>query len=335
MNSKRPKFPPMRGVPPTIEQRAIADLMLDHSYQRNADARLIEDIASTWDWRLCAPLTVSRRGSPPVFFVIDGQHRLEAARLRGDIPYLPCIISSFETVEEEAGLFVAVNRKRKAPTALETFKAELVAGDEKALQIHRLITEAGLIVAPHGNHIAWKPLMISSIQGVRNAITRHGEKVALDALTDVARAFPTEVLQYGGRILAGLYLLRAKPPEGFSGDAFRTFLGGVSHVSWNAAMLRRQAKEGEAADTAMQNAIGSAWLRWKRGLPEFSPSATPLPAEPINPPPPGIAPPKAIATKPSFTEQLARVASGVPIANNEPIRRPDPYTGGSSAGDII
>lgn len=327
----KPDYPPARGVPPTIEQRPIAELMLDHSYQRDADRRLVEGIAAAWDWRLCAPLTVSRRGSPPQFFVIDGQHRLEAAKLRSDIQFLPCIISSFETVEEEASLFVAVNRKRKAPSALETFKAELVAGDEKALQIHRLIIEAGLQVAAHGNFLGWKPLQISSIQDVRNAIARYGEKVAGAALGDVAAAWPTEVLQFGGRILAGLYLLHANPPENFDHAAFRDMLGGLNHVSWHAAMLRRQAKEGEMPETAMHRAIASAWARWRAGgstaqpqRPTIAtpPAATPVPA---SPPPP----------RPSFEEQLERVKSGAGLADNRPVRKADPETtGGSSAGFI-
>jgi Holliday junction resolvase RusA-like endonuclease len=60
------------------------DLNVDHAYQRMAEEpsskRLIRHIAENWDWRLCAPLTVSDRAPPePGLYVIDGQHRLAAA----------------------------------------------------------------------------------------------------------------------------------------------------------------------------------------------------------------------------------------------------------------
>lgn len=233
--------------------------MVDHAYQRPADRRIIDSIARTWDWRLCAPLTVSRRGSPPQFYVIDGQHRLEAAKLRGDIQYLPCIISSFETVEEEAGLFVQVNRKRRPPNALETFKAELAAGDEKSCQIMRLIAGAGLSVATTTNPSSWKPLQIAAIQGVRSAIFRHGEHVAVAALEDLASCWPEEPLQYGGRILLGLYRIYAAPPAGFEREIFRAMLRRRTNQDWHRDMVRRIAKFGETPESAAHYTIADAW----------------------------------------------------------------------------
>lgn len=216
MAKDKAPFPPPRGTLPSIEWRAPGELEVDRSYQRSAEAedsqRMIRAIAQNWDWRLCAPLTVSRRSDPPAFFVIDGQHRLEAAKLRGDIQFLPCIISSFDSIAEEASCFVSVNTARKRVTPLDTFRAQLAAGDGRAVQVMAVIDAAGLSLAPHGNHISWRPRQIACVAGVRNAVARHGEAVAGAALADLAAAFPDEPLQYAGRILAGLYPLHASPP---------------------------------------------------------------------------------------------------------------------------
>lgn len=252
---KAKEFAPPRGNPPSIENRAIAELAVDSSYQRMPNPRAVEAIAANWDWRLCAPLTVSRRGDPATLYVIDGQHRLEAAKLRGDIPYLPCIVSIFGSMAEEAGCFVEVNTKRQRVTPLETFRAELAAGDPKAVQVSRLVSDAGLTIAPHTNIIAWKPGMIGAIGGIKGAIFRHGEQVAADALRDVAIAFPREVQQFSGRILAALYAIRAKPHPRFDAGHLRKILAGRRQGSWNAAMLRRQAKHGETQQSAMEYAI--------------------------------------------------------------------------------
>lgn len=257
------KFNPARGAPPSIEWQGLDNLMVDRSYQRTTEAAdsqgLIRRMAADWDWRLCAPLTVSRRVEPAGLYVIDGQHRLEAARLRGDIPHLPCIISTFGSVAEEAGCFVAVNSSRRRVTPLDTFRAQLASGDPKAVQISELIYGAGLSIAKHGNHIGWKPGQISCIAGVRNSLSRHGPAPTRQALEAVAFAWADEVLQYAGRILAGLYPIMAAPPEGFDRDRFLQVLKGWKQTEWFAAMLRRQARHGELPESAMQHAMLDAW----------------------------------------------------------------------------
>lgn len=59
------KLQPIKGQPPSIEWRPLADLHVDEAYQRtmtgDESRRIIRAIAAEFDWRLCAPLTVSRR----------------------------------------------------------------------------------------------------------------------------------------------------------------------------------------------------------------------------------------------------------------------------------
>lgn len=250
-------FNAVRGAPPSIEFKPVADLEVDDAYQRSAEEgssrSLIRAIAQDWDWRLCAPLTVSRRDGR--FFVIDGQHRMEAAKLRGDISFLPCIVSSFDTLAEEAGCFVQVNTRRRQVTPLETFKAELAAGDPAAVKINKIITDAGLSVAKHGNPTAWKPGQISALGGVRGAMTRIGEQATQRALADLAQAFPTEVLRYSGRILPALYAMHGDQRRKVDRERLRAALARRDQAGWFAAMIQRQAKFGEMADSAMTYAI--------------------------------------------------------------------------------
>ena len=84
-------FPPPAGQLPVLQYCMPAQLAVDAAYQRSIETqesqRLIARIARGWDWRLCQPLVVSLRADRQLY-VVDGQHRLEAARLRGDIPHL-------------------------------------------------------------------------------------------------------------------------------------------------------------------------------------------------------------------------------------------------------
>lgn len=261
---KSPEFNPIRGAPPSIEWIKVEDLQVDLTYQRSAEAsdsqRIIKAIALDWDWRLCAPLTVSRRTEPRGFYVIDGQHRLEAARRRGDIDYLPCIISTFDTLAEEAGCFVAVNTRRKQVSTLDTFRAALAAEDEKAVLIHAVITGAGLVLAKHTNTASWKPREYSAVQGIRGAIFRHGEAVARAAIGDVAHAFRGEPLRYAATIANALFTLHATPPAGFDAARFRSeVLPSKRQLGWVNEALKRQARYGEMRDSAMLWVLTDAW----------------------------------------------------------------------------
>jgi hypothetical protein len=252
-------FPPARGVPPSIEWQAVANLAVDPKYQRVAEKAVYARIASEWDWRLCAPLTISRRLDPAGLFVIDGQHRLEAARLRGDIPHLPCIISTFADLAEEAACFVDVNTKRRRISALDTFRAQLAACDPAVIRVDQLVRRSGLKIARHTNWQNWKAREISCVGGVKSALARYPEGVVSAALATIVVAWPDEPLQYSGRILQGLYPLIASPPAGFDLARFQRMVAGRKQSEWFAAMLRRQAKHGELPETAMYFALLDAW----------------------------------------------------------------------------
>lgn len=150
-----PAFNPPRGRRPVLQNCALGELAVDPAYQRGLDngssRALIAAIARDWDWGLCQPLVVARRidDGAEQLFVVDGQHRLAAARLRGDIGDLPCVVVSYGDAGGEAQAFVALNSRRRPLAALDLFRAALAAGDPEAATIDRLVTRAGLRLAPH------------------------------------------------------------------------------------------------------------------------------------------------------------------------------------------
>ncbi|MDT7527796.1 hypothetical protein OVY29_03850 [Sphingopyxis sp. SE2] len=209
------------GAPPIIEWVAPRDLSVDPSYQRSIDnaasRRLIASIAASFDWRLFSSLIVSARpdGSR---VIIDGQHRWAAAVRRGDLTHLPCCSFSYPTPEDEARMFITANRARKPMNRLDDFYAALAAADEDALEIHRLVTEAGLTVARSMAVNARKPGEISFTSSIAAGLRRHGEAVVSAALTSMAEAFDGESVAQGSSVFNALVLLFAEPPQGFDPD---------------------------------------------------------------------------------------------------------------------
>lgn len=216
-------YPPVLGTPPSIEWVSISDLLVDGDYQRSIEndtsRRLIASIAAHWDWRLCMPLAVSRRHDGR--YVIDGQHRMAAAKLRPDIPHLPCCIAAYDGPADEAAMFVAANRARKAISRLDDFHAALVAGDEDAIEVNRIVEAAGLRVSRHTRSQAWIPGEVAFTSSIAAVLGKHGEDLVLDALSAMANAFAGQIMSSGAPVFAGLTRILVRPPEGL--DRARLF----------------------------------------------------------------------------------------------------------------
>lgn len=222
------RWPKAKGMPPSIENRNPDELNIDDSYQRSTDTgasqTLIKKIASNWDWRMCMPLVVSKRDDGSLW-VLDGQHRLAAAQLRGDISFLPCCVGVYGGVADEAAMFVAMNRQRRAMNRLDDFHAAIASGDDEAQQIANLITEAGFTVSRKTGSQSWVPGEVAFTTAIAKVLRKHGAAVCTRALTTMAEAFPDEVLNAGASMFMALTKLDVAPPDPFDPDRlFRTLL---------------------------------------------------------------------------------------------------------------
>ncbi|NJC33899.1 hypothetical protein GGR88_001373 [Sphingomonas jejuensis] len=261
------QFSPIKGAPPTIEWLSTDALRIDESYQRSIAGRdsqaIIRTIAAGWDWRLCTPLAVSRRRPladehVASHFVIDGQHRLEAAKLRGDIMHLPCIVNSFADAAEEASLFVDVNMRRRRVTPLDTFRAAMIAGDALALEAAALIDGAGLSLPRVSSPSGWAPNELGQVGTVMKGLRRNGRDITAAALAHVAEAFPDEKLEQAGRILDGLFMIYADPPAGFDSDRLFQTLLRFDQQQWAALAMNRIAATSDGWPMAMRMVIVDA-----------------------------------------------------------------------------
>lgn len=200
------KLKPVIGAPPAPQFVAIGDLKVDDTYQRSieggASRKLIVKIAEGWDWRLCLPLIVSRRRGE--FYVIDGQHRMEAARLRGDIAHMPVVIFDFDAPEAEADLFIAANRSRRPMSKLDDHHAAVIAGDKKALAINEAVAAAGLTVGRIQAWQYWKPGEVVFISAIHRLMHTQGKEVVTQALRIIGKAFAGQILVGVGSIFDAL-----------------------------------------------------------------------------------------------------------------------------------
>lgn len=248
------------GKPPTLEWIATSDLCIDPVYQRVTEGvqskRIIRAMVHQWDWRLCLPLSVSRRANDELL-VVDGQHRLIGARERGDIAHLPCVISSHANAAEEARTFVALNQQRQRLSQGDIFRASLASGDEEAQATLYLIEKSGLSLAAHSNWTAWKPGQIFCAPAITKARKQYGDGIVGSALTVLSRAYPDEPLRFAGTLLPALYPVfqgRAKI-AGFDPECFQEAVSSVDQQGWldeaSVIRVREQCSRREALITAL------------------------------------------------------------------------------------
>lgn len=261
------KVNPVLGSPPTMDWKKIDELLIDPIYQRSIDSgasqALIRKIAINWNWDLCQPLAISRR-SDGSFAIVDGQHRAEAARKRGDIAELPCVISDYASASKEAAAFVAINQMRRPLNALELFKAAVAAEETEALAILSAITDAGLRLANHNNYTVWKVGDISNIGGIQSTFRRKGENVLRVALSSMALAWPNKILQYCGSVFPGFVAIAVDELRlGASQDKIIKELSDIASTYSQADWRRRgetlAAENGGGRGQAMASVFRSAW----------------------------------------------------------------------------
>lgn len=133
----------MQDTPGALRWVKKGDLQVDHTYQRNANEMKLIAIAKDWSWVACGAIVVADREG--VLFVVDGQHRVLAARKRSDIAELPCLVFKTHEVKQEAKGFLVAQTQRRPVTSVEKFRALVVVEDRAALLVQELLDQAGKV----------------------------------------------------------------------------------------------------------------------------------------------------------------------------------------------
>lgn len=182
------------------------DIQVDHAYQRNVNDAKVMAIARDWSWIACGSIVVAERGG--VYFAVDGQHRVWAARKRSDISELPCLVFKTDEAKQEAKGFLAAQTQRRPITSVEKFRALVTVEDPAAKLVQELLNSTGH--APGGGQNA----MSVKCVGV---MIKHA---AADAET-LCNVWPliaavSEGRAVHARLIEGLMYIEKRMPEGES-----------------------------------------------------------------------------------------------------------------------
>ena len=153
-------------------------LELDHAYQRTETGNA-NKLAENWDDTACEFLLVSFRDGK--FYVIDGQHRMIAAKING-IKSLPCVILTGLTRSEEARRFSVQGVGRKVLTPTDTFKANIECGNKDYkevatdMEIKRICDKYGVVITKSNFNLEHNQKRLRSINRSRLIVNGNGSE---------------------------------------------------------------------------------------------------------------------------------------------------------------
>lgn len=131
------------GDSPELIWVNVAQLVIDNDYQREISAfgwKMINKIADGFNWSMFSPIIVAHHTALR-FALIDGQHRVHAALLRG-ITEVPAMLVH-ASIAEQALAFASSNNNRVQVSKHQVYKASLAAGEGWAIAARDIASRAG------------------------------------------------------------------------------------------------------------------------------------------------------------------------------------------------
>jgi hypothetical protein len=175
----------------------VDQITIDTRYQRELDQKRAAAMAKSIDMDRIGVPVVARRPDGK-YVVLDGQHRISALNQAGlGTQQILCEVHEGLNLIEEAALFLKLNGGRTAVRTYDKWRAELVAKVPVALEIHKIVTDAGLRITKNtGTNCI---MAIDAIRNVHNS--KKNLAVTLGVLKDWSGDDP---FVYTGEVIKGV-----------------------------------------------------------------------------------------------------------------------------------
>lgn len=180
------------------DRLSIKNLKTDMSYQSPVKEAQVKKIVKAFDPNKLHTIVVNRRMNG-LFYVIDGQHRVEALKRLG-ILWVEATIHNGLTIEQEAEMYYGINdRPTKSPNSKG--KAELMFNDPIAIEIDKAVRNAGLQVDYDRQNHSYG--FITAYQALKTVNKKHGPEHLELVLTLIREAFGNDSRHFQGYVIQG------------------------------------------------------------------------------------------------------------------------------------
>lgn len=262
------------GPLPTLLWLPVDRLTVDHRYQRTLESRrsqkLIDAIAARFRWSAFQAILAAKTASGAAWLVIDGQHRVEAAKRCG-MSEVPAVVVTAASLAEQAAAFVEANTARISVNAFALHHARLAAGEPEALAVGRLCAAAGISIPRYPIPAdKLKPGETLALDTIRQLPRRYGDGVASLALATVAQAWGGRQGAVRAPIIQGVGRLLSDAPDAeraAMAERVRGFLATRNDGEFHLRALSRKQKLGGTVVSAMVALIGEEVRRTAEAAP--------------------------------------------------------------------
>lgn len=177
---------------------AVNGLRTDMSYQSPVKENQVKKIVKNFDPQSVDSIVVSRR-SNGFYYIVDGQHRVEALR-RLNITQVLAKIHSDLTVEEEAKLYRDINtRPTKSPKSMA--KASIKHGDEHAIRIMNTVNATGMQIDFDNQNATVG--YIGAYRSLERIVKDYGDLGLIETISFIKRVYGNESKYFQGFVMEG------------------------------------------------------------------------------------------------------------------------------------
>lgn len=159
----------------------ITEFSVDPAVQRQLNEPRVKKIAKEFNPQLLGLITASKRLDGR-FYVLDGQHRLAAARQVGYTGYVATRVYENMDVVEEADSFLGLNDTRKV-SALDKFHVRVTKGEPGAVALNNALNRYGLRAS--GQHTGGMFAAIVALERVYAGFMSHASEPRIDLVEAV------------------------------------------------------------------------------------------------------------------------------------------------------
>lgn len=235
----------------------IAQMRVNPLAQRDVNQAWVDRIAEELDVEQIGNPTVNLRGG--VFWIIDGQHRIEALRQTGwDDQQIQCWTYEGLSQEEEADAFLRQN-DRRAVDAFAKFRTAVTAGRDDETDIERIVQANGLVVSRDAI-----PGAIRAVGTLRRIYARSGGEILGRTLRIIRDAYGDGGLE--ALVLDGVGLV-AHRYNGELGDTAAVAALSKAHGGVNGLLGRAETMRAQMGKPKTQCVAAAALETINRGRP--------------------------------------------------------------------
>ena len=168
-------------------------------YQRGLLRNKVNNYVANYDPMIFGTVLVSYRDLN--YWIIDGQHRVEAARQLG-IKTVWCQVIEGLTYEQEAMEFHKINTHRVPLNANQKFHALVESKDHVALDIVSILNKYGMVYSRKGQEFV--PNCVTAIGSVQTIYAKYGAEQLDEVLSIIKRTWNGDFVSLRAEILKGI-----------------------------------------------------------------------------------------------------------------------------------